>query len=184
MKVEPIRDNNIIQLCFEYLKETNERNVVMFAIGIYTGLRISDILTLRVNDVYKKNRIILKQKKTNEYVNVVIHSELKKIVNDYCKDKSKYEYLIKSRNGTNKPITIRQAYNVLNEMAAYLRIENVGTHTMRKTAGFTLYNSTGKDIGKVMKMLGQSDPKNTLRYIGVEQMDLDESIRKMSYKIK
>ena len=57
MKVEPIQDKETIRECMEYLKYKNERNLVMFSIGIYTGLRISDILRLRVKDVYCKNKI-------------------------------------------------------------------------------------------------------------------------------
>ena len=59
MRVEPIRDKDLIKDCMTYLNYKNPRNKVLFAIGIYTGLRISDILKLKVKDVYRKNRIEL-----------------------------------------------------------------------------------------------------------------------------
>ena len=61
MKVEPIREKDLIQECLNYLGNKNERDKIMFAIGIYTGLRVGDILRLRVKDVYHKNRIVIKQ---------------------------------------------------------------------------------------------------------------------------
>ena len=59
MRVEPIESKEMIRDIMEYFKATNERDFVMFCIGIYTGLRISDILRLRVNDVYCKNSLFL-----------------------------------------------------------------------------------------------------------------------------
>ena len=183
MRVEPIRDKDLIKDCMIYLNYKNPRNKVLFAIGIYTGLRISDILTLRVNDVYKKNRIEVKQKKTGSYVYIPINKELKKIIKDYVeyKELKPYDYLIKSRQGNNKPLSRNQAYNILNDMADYFKIDSVGTHTMRKTAGYNLYNVSGKDVGLVMQVLGQKDPGSTLRYIGVTDLDIDKSMRKLSY---
>ena len=49
--VEPIRDKDDIQAMKDYLREWNERNYMMFLLGINSGLRISDIINLRVKDV-------------------------------------------------------------------------------------------------------------------------------------
>lgn len=183
MRVEPIRDKDLIKDCMTYLNYKNPRNKVLFAIGIYTGLRISDILQLKVSDVYKRNRIEVKQKKTGSYVYIPINKELKKIIKDYVeyKELKPYDYLIKSRQGHNKPLSRNQAYNILNDMADYFKIDSVGTHTMRKTAGYNLYNISDKDVGLVMQVLGQKDPGSTLRYIGVTDLDIDKSMRKLSY---
>lgn len=181
MKVEPIEDKDLIKECMEYLKATNERNFVMFTIGIYTGLRISDILQLKVRDVYCKNRISIKQKKTRTYVDIPINNNLKKILKSYCQDKPGHWYLIKSRNGHNKPISTTQAYLILRDMAEYFNIDRVGTHTMRKTAGLHMYKESKNNIGTVMKILGHKDPSVTLKYIGVTSEDIDKTIRLLSF---
>ena len=57
--VEPIRNKDDIQAMKDYLKEWNERNYMLFLFGINSGLRISDILQLRVklpNDTNLKKR--------------------------------------------------------------------------------------------------------------------------------
>jgi integrase len=49
--VQPIRDPEKIEAIKQFLKERNERNYILFLIGVNTGLRISDILKLKVSDV-------------------------------------------------------------------------------------------------------------------------------------
>ncbi len=64
--VEPIRDYDKLTDILEYLKRTNQRNYMMFLVGIYTALRISDILRLKVRDVKNRNNITLREKKTGK----------------------------------------------------------------------------------------------------------------------
>ena len=45
-KVQPIRDKQLVKDIYQYLLEQNSRDAVIYAVGIYTGLRISDILNL------------------------------------------------------------------------------------------------------------------------------------------
>ena len=95
---------------------------------------------------------------------------------------AKNDYLIKSRQGYNKPITRERAYQILNEASRDIGLDmNIGTHTMRKTAGYNLYIASNKDVGLVMEILGQKDMASTLRYIGINNMDIDKCIRKLSY---
>ena len=48
--VEPIRDIEVVLDIADYLKERNRRDYVMFMFGIYSGLRICDILQFRVRE--------------------------------------------------------------------------------------------------------------------------------------
>ena len=61
--VEPIRDKKKIDAMKRYLKGKNIRDYVLFVLGINSGLRISDLLNLKVEDVQGKERITLKEKK-------------------------------------------------------------------------------------------------------------------------
>ena len=51
---------------------------------------------------------------------------------------------------------------------------NVGTHTMRKTFGYHHYQKF-KDVAILQKIFNHSSPQVTLRYIGIEQDQIDES---------
>lgn len=60
--VQPIRDPEQIQQIKEYLKENSKRNYILFVMGINTGLRISDILKLRIGDL-KGSHISMREKR-------------------------------------------------------------------------------------------------------------------------
>lgn len=164
MKVYAITDKSKIQECREYLKYKSDRDLVMFELGVKTLLRISDILALRIVDVYGKTTIRRRQIKTKEVIEIPIRTDLKKLLDKYCEGKPKYDYLIKSRKGKNNPITKTQAYRILNDMAEYLNIDRIGTHSLRKTGAYHIYNDT-KDIDFVKRMLGHKSNEEVFAYI-------------------
>ena len=65
--VEPIRDKNKIETVKRILKENGSRDYLLFLLGINSGLRISDILKLKVSDVKNKKYIELYEQKTGKY---------------------------------------------------------------------------------------------------------------------
>lgn len=175
--VQPIRDKDTVQDISEYLKFKNARNYIMWMMGIYSGLRISDILQLRVRDVYNKQYINIREKKTGKQRYFEINPVLKKALNKYCQDKSPEEYLIKSREKTNQPITRNMAYKILHDVADQFGIDNIGTHTMRKTFGYHFYIQT-KDVVTLMKIFNHSTQSYTLKYIGIEQEAINEAMKR------
>ena len=183
MKVEPIRDIYIIQDIIQYLENKNERDAVLFMTGIYTGLRMSDILKLRVKDVIDKNILRIKQQKTGEYVEIPINIDLRRQYKKYCKEKELHEYLIQNqRVKDNQAIKRDRAYKILNEVATKYNLMRIGTHTLRKTCGYHLYKNNKNNIGLVMKILGQKDPSSTLNYIGISDVDVMRGINSLKFR--
>ncbi|HYF75071.1 MAG TPA: site-specific integrase [Candidatus Nitrosocosmicus sp.] len=182
--VQPIRDMENIKSISEYLKEKNLRDYVMFSVGIYSGLRIQDILKLRVSDVRNKDYISIVEMKTNKSAKIrrfVINPHLKKILNEYIADKKDSDVLFPSKQGENKPLKRAQAYNILNEAARNFGIkEGIGTHTMRKTFGYFLYKQTG-DIVLLKEIFNHSDIAVTLRYIGMIESEKNKAINKLKF---
>jgi integrase len=174
--VQPIRDPDIIADIKDYLKSTNERNYIMFMIGINTGLRIADILRLRVRDVLGTH-IVRTEIKTGKLKRTLIRDELKKELKSYVEGKPPNEYLIKSREGLNRPITASMAYKVMQNIADEFGLQEIGCHTLRKTYGYFFYYQF-KDVGMLMKQLNHSHPSITLRYIGVEQDSMDVAMKR------
>lgn len=180
--VQPIRDLDKLADILDYLEGSNERNYIMFMLGIHTGLRISDILCLRVRDV-KGTHITLKENKKGKNNRLLIVSELKRALRRYISGKPDDEYLIKSRKGKNKPIRRETAYAILNEAARHFGIKEIGTHTLRKTFGYHFYQDS-KDIAALQDILNHTDPDYTLRYIGVNQDGRDFAMRRFKYKLR
>lgn len=182
--VQPIRDPDLIQQIELFFKNKNERDYVLFLLGIYTALRISDILNLKVKDLKGKNFLVVNEKKTRRKKNnsrtIELNPILKRALKPFLEDRPDYEYVIKSRVGINKPITRERAYAILKEAAKELNIDSIGCHSMRKTFGFHLYQQT-KDVVLVQKALNHEDPEYTLRYIGIEQDQVNSRMSKLRY---
>lgn len=179
--VEPIRDMKQIWDIEDYLKEKSERDFMMFEIGIYCGLRISDILKLKVRDVKGKTHISIREQKTGKEKRFKINPDLQKVIKSYIGDRKDYEYLLPSRQGENKHITRQRAYDILKDVEETFGLEHVGTHTLRKTFGYHMYMQT-KDIARLKEIFNHSDISVTLRYIGINQDSKDDMMCKLSYK--
>jgi len=179
--VQPIRDLEIIKDIRNYLKETNPRDYMMFMMGIYTGRRITDILSMRVQDVQGKEYLNIREKKTRKAAKIDFNSELKKAIAEYCNGRKPEEYLIKSAKGPNSHLSRQAAYKILKDVSKKFGLEQIGTHTMRKTFGYHLYHISNKDIVLVMNALGHSSESITLRYIGITSEQVNTAIKKLKF---
>ena len=136
--VQPIRDKSKINEMKTELKKQGTRDYLLFVTGINTGLRISDIRTLKVSDVLNEDRksnthVTITEKKTGKLKKFKINDSLSREFMDYTKNMKMNDYLFYSRKGINKPITRVQAYRILNTVARKIGLEEIGTHTLRKT---------------------------------------------------
>ncbi|MGN4846292.1 site-specific integrase [Bacillus cereus] len=174
--VQPIRNPEQIQQIKEYLKEKSERNYILFVMGINTGLRISDILKLKVGDL-KGKHISMREMKTGKQKRIEITPRLKRELRWYIEEREDHEYLICSRQGTNKPIGRSMAYKILRSTAEEFGLDEIGTHTLRKTFGYHMYKQT-KNIALLMEIFNHSSERVTLRYIGVNQDVMDKAMRR------
>lgn len=174
--VQPIKDINLVTELAFYFQKRNDRDYIMYLCGIYSGLRISDILKLRVMDVKGKKSVSMRETKTGKYKLFPLHPLLKKELERYCKDKSPEEFLIKSREDINKSIGRSMAYKILRKAANEFGIESMGTHTLRKTFGYHFYQQY-KDVATLQKIFNHSHPSITLKYIGIEQDEIDCAIK-------
>lgn len=172
--VQPIRDQEKIEQMKSELLKSGSRDWFLFVMGINTGLRISDLLQLQVKDVKDKSHFSITEKKTGKNKRFKINYELQDIIENYVQGMKDDEYLFKSKRG-NKPIQRVQAYKILNKAAAAVGLDEIGTHTLRKTFGYHFYKKT-KDVALLQEIFNHSAPSVTLRYIGINQDIIDQAI--------
>ena len=177
--VNPIRDPEKIEEMKKILREQSFRNYFLFVAGINVGLRIGDLLPLKVGDVRERSHIIIREQKTGKEKKFRINENLQREVSDYVQELSDEDYLFPSRQGRKKPLTRVSAWRILNSAAKQAGLEGIGTHTLRKTFGFHYYRMS-KDIAMLQKIFNHSSPAVTLRYIGITQDAIDESLEKFS----
>ncbi len=173
--VEPLRTPKEIKEFKDGLLDTcTERDWFMFVLGINTGLRISDLLKLKVGDVRGKATTQLIEQKSGKVRKLFLGSIQNEII-QYCDSKEDNDYLFPSKKG-GKPISTTQAYRVMDKVADWLGREDVGTHTMRKTFGYHYYKKT-KDIATLMEIFNHSAPNITKRYIGINDEEIENSLK-------
>mgnify|MGYP000641513062 FL=1 len=186
--VEPIRDNKTIKNMRAILKSQSTRNELLFILGINVGLRISDILKLKVRDLTKSNTkapkdyVIITEIKTRKIKKFYIGDIVKKVIENYMKENNNPEfdtYIFLSKKGVNRPITRQQAYRIINNAAELLGIVErndkgnlihgeIGTHTLRKTFGYHSFKN-GTSLELLMDLFNHSSKTQTLRYIGITE---------------
>ena len=175
--VDPIRDIEQIRKMKDYLITRNYRDYLLFILGINTGLRISDLLNLKVSDVKDKYHIIIKEQKTGKEKKFMLSDQMRLEIERYIEHKGAGEYLFNSKRNRSVSIDRIMAYRILNEAAVATGLETkIGTHTLRKTFGFHLYQQK-KDVALLQYLFNHSSPSVTLRYIGINQNVADEVMK-------
>ena len=177
--VEPIRDTEKIEEIHNYLIQKNKRDALLFSFGIYSGLRISDILKFKVADCYKRTYNI-REKKTGKQKIMEWNPYLYKEIEDFIKNKNPNDFLFKSKQGFNQPISRVRAYQIIVSACNACKVYDVGTHSLRKTFGYHMYKKN-KDVAMLMDIFNHSTPDITLRYIGINSEKSNKSLKKMKF---
>ena len=182
INVKPIKDKQVMVDFLTELKKGKhgKRDHLIFTIGIFTGLRISDILNLKVSDVQNKTTTVIVEKKTNKQRELNL-SNLTSLIIDYLNSyhDGQSDWLFYRPSEHSKPLGTHQYYKVLQRVANVLELDYIGTHTMRKTFGYKYYRQF-KDIPTLMKILNHSSQSITIRYIGLEEEEIRASLDKFN----
>lgn len=177
--VEPIRDLEKIEKVANVLKRNGSRDYFLFRFGIHSALRISDIIALKVKDVKEKKYVTVVEKKTKKIRRFIISHELKLYIDEYIDGMGDDDYLFPSQKGGH--ISRVRAWEILKKAGNEVGLENFAPHSLRKTFGYHFYKQT-KDIAILQKLFNHSAPSITLRYIGIEQDELDNALRDFTYE--
>ncbi|SFK48930.1 Phage integrase family protein [Halobacillus dabanensis] len=173
--VDPIRDKADIQQMKEVLLHQSYRNYFLFVFGINSGLRISDMIELKVLDVRDSDYLKVRERKTNNIRRIKMTRALKNEIDKYISSRADSDYLFPSRKGQ-RPISRVQAWKIIHDAAKQVGINDaIGTHTLRKTFGYHFYQKN-KDVAMLQQIFGHSSPSITLRYIGISDDMIDQAL--------
>ncbi|MCG7408796.1 tyrosine-type recombinase/integrase [Paenibacillus sp. ACRRX] len=174
--VNPIRDVKTIQAMKEELRKHSVRDLLLFVLGINTGISLLDLLNLTVQDVWDgehaKQFLYIKDEKTGEEKDYYLNNKVGEILSEYLSNADwKFEdYLFKSKKDS-RPITRQQAYRIINHSAREVGIsEKIGTHTLRKTFGYHAYYR-GVSISILKSILHHHSTAETLKYLGIDRTE-------------
>lgn len=169
--VEPIRDLKKLNDMKEYILEHSERDYLIFVLGINSGLRVSDLLKLTVDDV-KDGIVTIREQKTGKIKQFALSETCKNAISHYLENNIVADWLFPNKRD-GKPVTKQHVWRVLKNAAEYVGVkENIGTHTMRKTFGFWALRN-GIDVSYIVDALNHSSLAQTKRYIGITNDELN-----------
>lgn len=153
----------------------NPRVAAALVLEANLGLRICDILTLRLIDIIKdgdRYRLDIIEQKTGKKRTFTVPFPTYQYIENYC-----LRNQIK-KNERIFPISSRTVQSILKMTCDYLGYEGVSTHSFRKFFATEIYNNNGYDISLVQYLLQHSSPSITQRYIGIEPRKVEEAILK------
>ena len=182
-KVDPIRDGDKLKWIQEDLGSRtdphSERMFLLFELGIHTGLRISDLVRLQVQNVWGGTLYTVEQK-TQKETRIPLNATIREIIQDRTRGMKPEALLFPSQqkcpDGTVRPITTRTAYNDMQIIARRYGVSGlIGCHTLRKTFGYWHYQKN-KDLELLRQWFNHASQSVTLRYIGMDDVTKRKSV--------
>ena len=171
----------IDQICAAFHGPHRKMFRAIMRLGQYTGYRISEILSLKVSDVYDGTNVRsnvtvkkawMKGKRADR--TMPIHPMVRESLFEWIRVSGlwhpcgKNAWLFPGRN-LSKAFTPRAVFAVLHEAAKSAGVgeERLGTHSLRKSFASALWDSpfVDRDLVKMSKLLGHANPANTIRYL-------------------
>lgn len=198
--VLPIKDSQILEQVLETLRDGfkyGQRNYTIFQVGKATLLRVSDVISLTKENVFdekdniKRNAYIV-DKKTKKQNTLY----LRPVENDLLIYQSwlmKYQmhnpetkvydskWLFPSFRNPDNHISGHTYYEIMEKVGDLLGLNYLGTHTMRKTGAYRVYEQSNHNIGLVMKLLNHSSEAVTLNYLGLDQESREQMLDKIDF---
>jgi len=174
--------DTFVSLITRMEKNEEYKFCLLISIGVFTGLRISDLLSLKYSNLIGKDVLTLTEKKTKKVRTIKLNPDLTSLV----------ERIFKKQNLTNinQPIFInrfgtkvmdRSYVNVkLKELFSKNRIKidgNISSHLFRKTLGrrvIELNNYSNESLVLLMELFGHSSMSITKRYLGIRQQEIND----------
>lgn len=159
----------------ECLKIDNPKYAMLVAIGVYTGLRISDILNLTYVDILGEDHIQIYEHKTGKYRKIRVAENLSNTILE-CKPRYKGP---DDKIFNMKIVAVNRA---LKRFVGKYRIVvkgGVSSHMLRKTFGRRIWennNESEKSLILLSQILNHSTPEITRRYLAIQQEEIDTVI--------
>ena len=167
-----------------------DRDRALFLLGVKSGFRVSELLSLRIGDFIQAGRLVDKvtvrrahMKKKTEGRTVFLHTEAKAALEKwlvqlraagYMTDR---DFVFQSRKGPNRPISRIQAWRIIHAAAvAHQLTGKVGTHSLRKTFADRVYDALDRDLVKTQRALGHRNINSTVQYLSFREEDIDAAI--------
>lgn len=146
-------------------------NALVCEVSLHTGLRISDVLALRTDQL--RPRFWVTERKTGKRKQIGLPAKLLEAIKDQAGD----VWAFPGRS-TDRPRTRQAVWRDVKRAAVAFRLpQNVGVHSFRKTYAADVMKAYG-DLTKVQRMMNHSSPTCTLIYLLGAKAVLDSGAKR------
>jgi integrase len=163
------------------------RNRALVTLGIRTGLRISELLALRVVDVVTpagtRERIYVARRNTkgkNHGASIILHPQAAKAIAKWIsvrRNVDPEDWLFPSQMRPDRALGRKSAWAILHRAFIAAGVEGMaGTHCLRKTGALRIYKALKGDIFRLSIALRHSSPLTTMAYLSFRQEEIDRAI--------
>lgn len=186
----PLSDAEVERVMLSFHGRYQARDRALFTLGVLSGFRISELLSLQVRNVIQDGRLVdylsvarrhMKQKARSR--TVALHLGAQQALRTWLLELAQGEplapdtFVFQSRKGRNRAISRRRALRILQARFRALGMTGpLGTHSMRKTFATGVHARLGNDLRKTQAALGQKDLRSTIRYLPVDQTEIDRAV--------
>lgn len=176
----PKEINNVIAIL------PTSRDKAMFALGIYTGMRIGEIIRLKQEQVFTDDGIRYQltvkrlKKKSTVYSDIPVHSKLRSLLKDYKRDVKSSEWLFPSSESISGHLSRERAHRILSEAFAALNLQGASTHSMRRSC-LTVMSRAGIPLRTIQEISGHSNLGQLQAYLQVDPEDKHKAIGALKF---
>lgn len=157
-----------------HIVKQNERIAMALTLEANLGLRISDILQLKLNVFIRdgnRYRLDIVEKKTKKKREFTVPLEIYSYIQNYA--------LENNINPSAKLFSLseRTVQNHLQLVCDYLEYQNISTHSFRKYFATSIYENNNYNIELVRVLLQHSSVSITQRYIGMQRKEIEMALQ-------
>ena len=147
---------------------TEERDTLIIELLYATGVRVSELVNIKIKDINREEKLIKVLGKGNKERMVIYNNHTKKALDTYLKDGYNYfnkkssEYLILNKN-VNK-LSERYIREIINKKVSQASLDiKISPHTLRHTFATDILEN-GADLMTVKELLGHESLNTTSIY--------------------
>jgi len=156
----------------------NKHMAMALIVEANIGLRISDILKLKLSDIVKdgeRYRLNIREQKTKKERFFTVLTEAYQNLKIHCLENN-----IKADERIFK-FTERGVQKKLKQVCNYLEYERVSTHSFRKFFATQIYINNDYNVILVQQLLQHSTPAVTQKYIGIQPQQIENALKNHNY---
>lgn len=153
--------------------QPNRRIATALVLQANLGLRIGDIVQLKLSDIVMesgRHRLNIVEQKTRKRREFTVPTEVFSFLQGYAIDEG-----IKS-NQLLFDVSARHVQRHLGKVAAYMGLERVSTHSLRKFFAISIYNNSNHNVELVRHLLQHSSVAVTQRYLSVQPELVEQAL--------